>query len=91
MFGLGYVVALVAAAAAAGRIAMSAGHALDSRGRRRETPPSAVHALDPRAKLAGLFGVTVVAVSAPIDAWPVWVACAAVLLGWLPSRASRPA
>jgi cobalt/nickel transport system permease protein len=50
------------------------------------TPPglagdseSPVHRLDPRAKLAGLLGVTVVAVTAPLRAWPVWVACAAVL------------
>jgi cobalt/nickel transport system permease protein len=40
---------------------------------------SPIHALDPRAKLVGLLGVTVVAVSAPLGAWPVWVACAVAL------------
>ena len=43
-------------------------------------PASPVHRLDPRAKLLGLLGVTVVAVSAPLGAWPVWAACALVLL-----------
>jgi len=42
-------------------------------------PGSRVHRLDPRAKLLGLFGVTVVAVSAPPALWPVWAACALVL------------
>jgi cobalt/nickel transport system permease protein len=41
---------------------------------------SPIHRLDPRAKLLGLVGVTVVAVSAPLRAWPVWVACALALL-----------
>ena len=41
---------------------------------------SPIHRLDPRAKLLGLLGVTVVAVSAPLRAWPVWVACALALL-----------
>ena len=41
---------------------------------------SPIHRLDPRAKLLGLLGVTVVAVSAPLGAWPVWAACALVLL-----------
>jgi len=40
---------------------------------------SPVHRLDPRAKILGLLGVTVVAVSTPLRAWPVWVACAVVL------------
>jgi cobalt/nickel transport system permease protein len=40
---------------------------------------SVVHRLDPRAKIAGLVAVTVVAVSAPLPAWPVWLGCAAVL------------
>jgi cobalt/nickel transport system permease protein len=41
---------------------------------------SRVHRLDPRAKIAGLAGVTVVAVStAPAD-WPVLAACAGALL-----------
>jgi cobalt/nickel transport system permease protein len=40
---------------------------------------SAVHRLDPRAKIAGLLAVTLIAVSAPVDAWPTYVACALVL------------
>ena len=39
-----------------------------------------VHRLDPRAKILGLTTVTLVAVSAPIAAWPVHVACAVVLV-----------
>jgi cobalt/nickel transport system permease protein len=39
---------------------------------------SAVHRLDPRAKLLGLTAVTVIAVST--SAWPVHVACALTLL-----------
>lgn len=42
-------------------------------------PGSAVHRLDPRAKLVGLLAVSVVAVSAPLDACPVFAACGAVL------------
>jgi cobalt/nickel transport system permease protein len=38
-----------------------------------------VHRLDPRAKLLGLTGVTVVAVSVPAPAWPVLAGCAGVL------------
>jgi cobalt/nickel transport system permease protein len=41
---------------------------------------SPVHRLDPRAKLIGLLGVTVVAVSTPLEAWPAYVACLAVLV-----------
>jgi cobalt/nickel transport system permease protein len=41
---------------------------------------SPVHRRDPRAKILGLFGVTVVAVSVSPRQWPVWVACAAVLV-----------
>jgi cobalt/nickel transport system permease protein len=40
---------------------------------------SPVHRRDPRAKLLGLLGVTVVAVSTPVTAWPVLAACAGVL------------
>jgi len=43
-------------------------------------PASPVHALDPRAKVLGLVGVTLIAVSAPLPAWPVYMACAAVLV-----------
>lgn len=42
-------------------------------------PDSPVHRLDPRAKLAALVGITVIAVTTPIAAWPVWPACAVVL------------
>jgi cobalt/nickel transport system permease protein len=41
-------------------------------------PASQVHRLDPRAKIAGLVAVTLVAVSTPIAAWPVYVACVVV-------------
>jgi cobalt/nickel transport system permease protein len=40
---------------------------------------SPIHCLDPRAKLLGLTGVTLVAVTTPLHAWPVWVACALAL------------
>lgn len=40
---------------------------------------SPIHRLDPRAKLIGLTSVTLVAVTTPLSAWPVYVACAAVL------------
>ena len=43
-------------------------------------PASPVHRLDPRAKIVGLVGVTLVAVSTPITAWPAFLACAAVLV-----------
>jgi cobalt/nickel transport system permease protein len=42
-------------------------------------PASPVHRLDPRAKLLGLLAVTLVAVSTPLEAWPVFAGCAAVL------------
>jgi cobalt/nickel transport system permease protein len=42
-------------------------------------PASPVHRLDPRAKILGLVAVTIVAVSTPLDAWPVLAGCAAVL------------
>jgi cobalt/nickel transport system permease protein len=45
-------------------------------------PGSAVRALDPRAKLAGLLVVSFVAVSTPLRSCPVWVACAAVLAAY---------
>ena len=41
---------------------------------------SPVHRLDPRAKVIGLLGLTVVAVTTPLSAWPVYVACALVLV-----------
>jgi cobalt/nickel transport system permease protein len=42
-------------------------------------PASPIHRLDPRAKLAGFAGITIVAVSTPLRAWPAFVACALVL------------
>ena len=42
-------------------------------------PGSPIHRLDPRAKLIGLAGVTLVAVSTPLRAWPAYVACALAL------------
>jgi cobalt/nickel transport system permease protein len=43
---------------------------------------SPVHRLDPRAKLIGLVGTTVVAVSTPFALWPVWIGCALVLAAY---------
>lgn len=45
---------------------------------------SRVHRLDPRTKTIVLVGLTFVAVSAPLAAWPTFLACAAVLgaLSW---------
>jgi cobalt/nickel transport system permease protein len=40
---------------------------------------SPVHRLDPRAKVIGLVGVTLVAVTTPLSAWAVFVACGIVL------------
>jgi cobalt/nickel transport system permease protein len=42
-------------------------------------PASPVHRLDPRAKVLGFVGITIVAVSAPLAAWPALAACAASL------------
>jgi cobalt/nickel transport system permease protein len=44
-------------------------------------PTSPVHRLDPRAKIAGLVAVTLVAVSAPLAAWPVFAGSVLVLAG----------
>ena len=40
---------------------------------------SPVHRLDPRAKVVGLLGLTVVVVTTPLTAWPVYVVAAVVL------------
>jgi cobalt/nickel transport system permease protein len=40
---------------------------------------SPAHRLDPRAKIVGLTGVTLVAVSTPLERWPVYAACGVVL------------
>jgi cobalt/nickel transport system permease protein len=42
-------------------------------------PGSHIHRLDPRAKILGLAGITVVAVSTPPRLWPVLAACALAL------------
>ena len=42
-------------------------------------PASPIHRLDPRAKIVGLAGITLVAVSTPPRAWPVFAACALAL------------
>ena len=39
-----------------------------------------IHRLDPRAKIVGFVAITVIAVSAPPQLWPVYVACAAALV-----------
>ncbi len=57
---------------------MSATHAIGLAGP-IGAPASRVRRLDPRAKVIGLTSVTVVAVVTPLSAWPVYVACAAVL------------
>jgi cobalt/nickel transport system permease protein len=43
-------------------------------------PASPVHRLDPRAKIVGMVAITIVAVSTPLDAWPVYLYCAALLV-----------
>ena len=43
-------------------------------------PASPIHRLDPRAKIAGMVAITFVAVSAPLEAWPVYAGCALVLV-----------
>jgi cobalt/nickel transport system permease protein len=42
-------------------------------------PASPIHHLDPRAKIVGLAGITVVGVSTPLHAWPAYVACLVAL------------
>jgi cobalt/nickel transport system permease protein len=42
-------------------------------------PASPIHRLDPRAKIVGFAGITVVGVSTPLHAWPAFVACLAAL------------
>jgi cobalt/nickel transport system permease protein len=49
-----------------------------------------VHRLDPRAKLAGLLGITLLTVSAPLERWPVFVACGAVLAVYTAVARVRP-
>jgi len=42
-------------------------------------PASPIHRLDPRAKIVGLAGITVVGVSTPLHAWPAFAACLVAL------------
>lgn len=54
-------------------------------------PGSRVHRRDPRVKVVGLLGVTLVSVTAPLEAWPVWVAaaltlCAVAAMSRVPAR-----
>ena len=53
-------------------------------------PQSAVHRLDPRAKVVALMSVTIVAVSTPLELWPVYVVCAAVLVAYAAVGRVRP-
>jgi cobalt/nickel transport system permease protein len=53
-------------------------HSLELTGLAGDTA-SPVHRLDPRAKIVGLIAITLTAVSTPVGAWPVFVACALVL------------
>jgi cobalt/nickel transport system permease protein len=53
-------------------------HSLERTGRAGE-PASPIHRLDPRAKILGMVAITIVAVSTPLDAWPVFAGCVAVL------------
>lgn len=42
-------------------------------------PTSPIHRLDPRAKIIGFAGITVVGVSTPLGAWPAFAACVIAL------------
>jgi cobalt/nickel transport system permease protein len=53
-------------------------------------PGSRVHRLDPRAKIVGLCGLTVVAVTTPLERWSVYVACGAVLALYAAAARVRP-
>jgi cobalt/nickel transport system permease protein len=64
-------------------------HALDLTGLAGD-PRSRAHRLDPRAKILGLLALTVVAVSAPLERWPVYAACAAVLAVYAAVARVRP-
>jgi cobalt/nickel transport system permease protein len=61
------------------RVSGLCNHSLDLTGVAGD-PASAIHRLDPRAKILGLVGVTLVSVSTPIRHWPVYAACAAALV-----------
>jgi cobalt/nickel transport system permease protein len=53
-------------------------------------PASPIHRLDPRAKLAGLAGITVVGVSTPPRYWPVLAVCALALVAIAAAARVRP-
>ena len=53
-------------------------------------PASPIHCLDPRAKLIGFAGITLVAVSTPLTAWPAFVACAVALAAIAAAGRVRP-
>ena len=53
-------------------------HSLELTGLAGDTG-SRVHRLDPRAKIIGLVAVTLVAVTTPLHAWPVFAACLGLL------------
>lgn len=64
-------------------------HSLELTGLAGDTA-SPIHRLDPRAKIVGFIAITVIAVSAPLTLWPVYVACAAALAA-IALRAGVPA
>jgi cobalt/nickel transport system permease protein len=53
-------------------------------------PASPVHRLDPRAKIVGMISITVVAVSTPLSAWPVFACCAGLLVAVAASARVSP-
>lgn len=53
-------------------------------------PDSRAHHLDPRAKIVGVVAVTVVAVTTPLALWPVYTACAIVLLAFAAAARVTP-
>jgi cobalt/nickel transport system permease protein len=53
-------------------------------------PASPIHRLDPRAKILGLAGITVVGVSTPLTAWPAFVACGLALAAIAATARVRP-
>jgi cobalt/nickel transport system permease protein len=59
-------------------VGIACNHSLDLTGLAGD-PASPVHRLDPRAKILGLLAVTLVAVSTPLEAWPAFAGCVAVL------------
>jgi len=65
-------------------------HALELTGLAGD-PDSPAHRLDPRAKIVGLLAVTVVAVSAPLELWPVYIGCAGTLVAYAAVARTRPA